>query len=93
MYWVSPVYPNPFNPLTRIDYNIGNTDIEVDLKIFDISGRLIRTLVSEVLLAGQHSSYWDGKDNKGKSSAAGTYFYQIQFGNKYSQSGKLTLIK
>jgi parallel beta-helix repeat protein len=92
-FWVSQVYPNPFNPLARIDYNIGNYDIMVNLRIYNILGRLVRTLVGEVMPAGQHSSYWNGTDDNGKVSAAGTYFYQIHFGNEYSRSGKLTLIK
>ncbi|NIS38102.1 T9SS type A sorting domain-containing protein, partial [Candidatus Saccharibacteria bacterium] len=50
------------------------------LKIFDIQGRLIRTLVNKTLSAGQHEVSWDGRNDNGVKLSSGVYFYRIQAG-------------
>ena len=70
-------YPNPFNPTTRIDYSVVS-DGHVTLNVYDITGRLISTLVDGYVDAGYHSVMWDGIDDSGKMVAAGIYFYSLQ---------------
>lgn len=70
-------YPNPFNPQTRISFFLGKKS-QVQLNIFNLQGKRIRTLVQQGLPAGLHQVTWDGKDAFGKSAATGIYFYQLQ---------------
>jgi hypothetical protein len=68
--------PNPFNPETRIRYALGASG-PARLRIYDSSGRLIRTLVEERQEAGEHSVVWDGKNDEGGALASGVYFYEL----------------
>ncbi len=67
-------YPNPFNPDTRIDYEIPVAS-QVTIKIFNILGQHVRTLVNEFKLAGNHSITWDRTDNLGNEVPSGIYMY------------------
>jgi hypothetical protein len=69
-------YPNPFNPLTtlRFDYPAGG---RVRLEVYDVAGRLIRTLLDADLPAGSHRAVWDGKDERGMGVASGSYFARL----------------
>jgi hypothetical protein len=71
-------YPNPFNPSTTIEFNIPKPG-NVDIRIFDIRGQLVRTLQSSFLAPGTHSFVWDGKSNGGQSVASGAYLCQVVF--------------
>ena len=62
--------PNPFNPSTVIDFSL-NQRGPVSLLIYDVAGKPVRTLVSGVKTAGQHSKEWDGRDNQGKQVPSG----------------------
>lgn len=77
-------YPNPFNPSTRIDYQLPNSSF-VTLKIFDILGREIATLVNEQKNAGNHSSFFTLNSSLVSS---GIYFYQIKAVNNSSGGGQ-----
>ncbi|NIW45010.1 MAG: T9SS type A sorting domain-containing protein, partial [candidate division Zixibacteria bacterium] len=71
------------NPTTSITFELSqNTSVE--LKIFDIQGRLVRTLVNNQLPAGQHRVTWDGRNDNGSQVSSGVYLYRIQAG-KFSQ--------
>jgi photosystem II stability/assembly factor-like uncharacterized protein len=72
-------YPNPFNPAVTIDFTL-REPTRVALRIFDTSGRLIRTLLDEPRAAGPHRLSWDGRDNTGRSVASGVYFYRLRTG-------------
>lgn len=72
---MSQNYPNPFNPVTKIDYNIPN-DGKVQLKVYDITGREVYTLVNEVKPAGYYTVDFDAS-----SLASGVYFYKISSGD------------
>jgi len=74
-------YPNPFNPGTSIKYYLPE-QTDVDLRIYDASGRLIRILVSDKQAKGYHDALWDGKDHRGKSVSSGVYFYSLRAGKK-----------
>lgn len=70
-------YPNPFNPETMIDFYIVKSCC-VSLRIIDVRGRHIRTLVDRFVGAGTNSVLWNGRDGSGKLVSAGLYFYSIQ---------------
>lgn len=84
-------YPNPFNPTTEIRFEIPR-DTEVELTVFNILGRAIRTLTSKRLPAGSHSVTWDGMDNEGTPVSSGIYFYRLKAG-KYLDRKKMVLLK
>lgn len=72
--------PNPFNPKTSISFDLAK-DERATLRVFDVSGRLHRVLVDEVLPAGPHTVSWDGRDDGGHELASGVYFIQMRAGN------------
>ena len=71
-------YPNPFNPSTTIEYNVENSG-QVTLKIYDIMGRSVRTLVNEYKESGRpdYKVVWDGKNDHGQQVSAGLYLYTL----------------
>jgi subtilisin family serine protease len=68
--------PNPFNPATHLKFSIPR-DAAVSLKLYDVSGRLVRSLVNESMGAGHHEVFWNGQDQGGRSVASGTYFARL----------------
>jgi flagellar hook assembly protein FlgD len=88
---LSPAYPNPFNPSTKIPFTIKTSGI-VLIKVFDLQGREIITLFDGIKQAGSHSISWKGKDQSGNLMPSGTYIYQIN-SNGFSKSKKMHLIK
>ena len=75
-------YPNPFNPVTTIQFVV-NRDSQVSLRVFDVQGRAVRTLLNSYLAAGSRVVGWDGKDDGGRSMASGTYFLRLQGGGTF----------
>ena len=84
-------YPNPFNPKTTIAFSLDRSG-PVKLQVFDVKGRLVRTLVDEMRSAGPYRVDWDGKDNSGRPAAAGLYMYRLASGDVVQQK-KMTLLK
>lgn len=84
-------YPNPFNPETIIKYQI-SSDSYVAIKIFNVLGEEIRSLVNANHKAGEYSIKWDGKDNFGTSVSSGIYIYRIESG-QVVLAKKMMLIK
>jgi hypothetical protein len=84
-------YPNPFNPTTQIRYEMPK-DAFITLKIFDLLGREVRTLVSTEQKAGFHLVIWDGKNNQGNDVSGGAYIYRFVAG-EYTKTMKLLLLK
>jgi len=84
-------YPNPSNPETTIHFRLPEKD-RVTLKIFDIRGREVQTLLDREMDSGEQRIIWDGKDSMGNVAASGIYFYQIQFRDKVLTK-KMTLIR
>jgi len=68
--------PNPFNPATNIKFSIPQR-AAVRLNLYDVSGRLVRSILDANLPAGHHESHWNGKDDAGRSVASGTYFARL----------------
>jgi len=84
-------YPNPFNPETVIKYQLTSSS-PVSLKIYNLRGQEVRTLVNEIKAAGEYEINWDGKDNFGKGVASGVYVYRLQAGEQVAVN-KLTLLR
>jgi hypothetical protein len=85
-------YPNPFNPSTKIQFAIPEPE-KVRLEVYDIQGKLIRTLVDyELYNAGKYEVNWDGMDNKGNRVASGVYFAKMQAG-KFAHTKKMVMTK
>jgi hypothetical protein len=84
-------YPNPFNPETEIKFALPKSG-NVTLKIYNINGQEIATLVNENRNAGYYKVKWNGKDKNGKQVASGIYLYKIQAG-KYTSVKKMTFLK
>ncbi len=84
-------YPNPFNPETVIKFTLPQ-DTPVTLKVYNILGRVVNTLVDEMLPAGDHSVIWDGKNESGRDVASGVYFYRIKAGD-FESIEKMTLLR
>jgi glucose/arabinose dehydrogenase len=69
--------PNPFNPRTEIAFAVDADRSQVSLRIFDVAGRLVRTLVDTTLTAGDHLAVWDGTNDAGIQVEAGLYLYRL----------------
>jgi len=73
-------YPNPFNPECRIRFDIPHAE-PVILKIFDVEGSIVRTLVEGWRAAGTYTELWDGKAEDGSELGSGVYFYRLEAGD------------
>ena len=85
-YLLTQNYPNPFNPVTKIIYSLPKQDF-VTLKVYDMLGKVIATLVNEEKSAGIYEVEFDGSN-----LSSGVYFYEIQAGN-FFETKKLMLLK
>ena len=84
-------YPNPFNPVTTLRYDLPEND-HVNITIYDMLGRQVKTLVNQTHDAGYRSVIWDATNDYGKPVSAGIYLYQIQAG-EYISTKKMVLLK
>ncbi|UCF04772.1 MAG: T9SS type A sorting domain-containing protein [bacterium] len=84
-------YPNPFNPNTTISYQLAQHGY-VDLRIYDVAGRLVRVLVSESKDPGLYAVEWNGRDRRGVQVASGIYFYRLESGS-FSQTRRMVLLR
>ena len=88
---LSQNYPNPFNPTTTFEYDLpGNCDVTI--KIYNILGQEVATLVNEQKEAGRYKINWDGQDKYGENVSTGIYFYRIKAGD-FEETRKLLLVK
>jgi len=84
-------YPNPFNATTRISYSIAAPAF-VEIRIYNVAGQEMRTLVLERKDAGCHETIWNGRDNAGRELASGVYFLMLRTGNEML-SKKMILLR
>ena len=84
--------PNPFNPTTEIRYDVPATGGRVTLRVYDVDGRLVRTLVDEVQAEGARSVVWDGKNSRGDGVATGVYFYRLEAPG-FAETRRMVLMK
>ena len=85
-------YPNPFNPITTIEFTTENTKTHTELIIHNIRGQKVKTLINEKLDAGNHSIVWNGTDDNGQVVSSGVYFYEMNTGD-YTSVKKMILMK
>jgi len=83
--------PNPFNPQTVIAYELARPG-RVNLNVYDLRGRLVRTLVDGDMPEGRHEVTWDGRDGAGQGAASGMYFTKLVAGEA-TQVSKMTLVR
>jgi len=91
-YKLSQNYPNPFNPQTSIEYSLNKTQ-HVELILYDLNGKLIRSLVNTQKSAGIHTIQWDGRDEHGRFVGSGIYIYKITTDLGYNQNKKALLLR
>jgi len=86
--------PNPFNPQTEIRFALAPADAgqKVRLRVYDVRGKLVRTLVDGALAAGEHAVVWDGRDAGGRAAASGVYLYRLETGRQ-ALSGRMLMLK
>jgi len=84
-------YPNPFNPITMLRYDLPK-DALVNITIYDMLGREVRTLVNTTQDAGFKSVIWNATNNQGMSVSSGVYIYSIEAG-EFTQTKKMVLLK
>jgi hypothetical protein len=85
-------HPNPFNPSTTLEFSLPR-NAQVDLRVLDVSGRLVSQLLTgEALSAGWHSAPWRGRDDAGKLVPSGVYFYRLQAAGE-TVTGRMLLLK
>ena len=84
-------YPNPFNPVTTLRYDLPENG-NVNITIYDMLGRQVKTLINQNQDAGYRSVIWNATNNYGEPVSAGIYLYQIQAG-EYMQTKKMVLLK
>jgi photosystem II stability/assembly factor-like uncharacterized protein len=84
-------FPNPFNPTTSITFDLPQAS-RVELRIYDLLGHEVVTLVNDNLSAGSHRFEWNGCDKNGRPVAAGVYLYALKSGN-ITKLRKMTLVK
>ncbi|QXD15617.1 T9SS type A sorting domain-containing protein [Rhodocaloribacter litoris] len=85
-------YPNPFNGTTVIRFTLP-LDKRVSVKVYDMTGRLVKTIVNDQLLPkGAHEVNWDGTSDTGIPVASGSYLYTLEYGN-FRQSKTMVLLK
>jgi len=84
-------YPNPFNPITTLRYDLPEQSM-VNIIIYDLLGRHVRTLLNQTQEAGYRSVIWNATNDYGKPVSAGVYLYKIQAG-EFVQTRKMVLLK
>jgi len=85
------IFPNPFNPVTRVSFSLGKKG-HVSMRVYDVSGRLVRVLVDEVREAGSYEIVWDGTNNGGRATTSGIYFCRMD-AEDYQRTLKMVLLR
>jgi hypothetical protein len=88
---MKPAYPNPFNPSTNIEFSLPGVS-DVNIQVFDVTGRMVRELFHSTMQAGEHVVRWNGHSEAGSMAATGVYFVRLatSFG---TLTQKLLLLK
>src|SRR6185436_1306754 len=84
--------PNPFNPETVIPFSLAAPG-RVTVRIYDVRGRLVRTVLDALKPAGVHAARWNGDTESGERSASGVYFYVITYPDGHASSKKMTVLR
>jgi hypothetical protein len=86
MFGLEQNYPNPFNPSTTIQFTLDRPE-NVSLKVYDILGREVATLLNEWMHKGLHAAYWDARE-----CSSGVYYYRLQTENRFVTK-RMVLVK
>jgi len=84
-------FPNPFNPETTIQFDLA-AETTVSLRVYDMTGQVVRTLVSANRSAGTYTELWNGTNEQGVKVGSGVYFYELKAG-AFSSKKKMTLLQ
>jgi hypothetical protein len=84
--------PNPFNPATVVAYDVPVGGAHMSIRIYDVAGRLVRTLVDSRQPAGRYTVSWRGEDSNGQTAASGVYFCRMEAG-AFTETRKMVLLK
>ncbi|MBN1997861.1 T9SS type A sorting domain-containing protein [candidate division KSB1 bacterium] len=84
-------FPNPFNPETRIPFVLKEGG-QVKLKVYNLNGQHVRTLINQPMQPGRHAVEWDGRDELGRPLSSGMYIYRIQV-NDFTKMKKMQLMR
>ena len=84
--------PNPFNPETSIPFSTAAAG-RVTIRVFDVAGRLVRTLVDRAMPPGDYVARWNGESDLGGRAASGVYFYRIVYPNGEMSNRKMTILR
>jgi len=84
-------YPNPFNPTTNVRFDLLARQ-HVKVHIYDVRGRLVRTLLDEVCDPGGHEIEWDGRNRGGRPAASGIYFFRVE-ARGFADTKKMVLVR
>ena len=90
-YYVAPNRPNPFNPETVIEFGLPAAS-PVTLRVYNVSGRLVRRLIDEEMSAGVHVVRWNARDSKGSAMPSGIYFYELR-ARSFAQQRRMVLLR
>jgi len=90
-YKLHNAYPNPFNPVTTLRYDLPDNAL-VNITIYDMMGRIVRTLINDQQTAGYKSTQWNATNDAGSPVSAGIYLYMIQ-ARDFRQTKKMILLK
>jgi beta-glucanase (GH16 family) len=91
-YALHPCYPNPFNPMTTISFDLP-VSAKASLTVYDVAGKTVQRLVAaETVAAGRHEIIWNGRDETGRTAPAGIYFYRLDAGD-FTETRRMTLVK
>jgi len=85
-------YPNPFNAQTKIDFAIAAPG-HVELKVFNVLGQAVKTLINKDLGVDQYSVLWDGTNDQGDEVGSGVFFYRLKVGDSFEKTERMTLLK
>ena len=91
LYNLYQAYPNPFNPITSLRYDLPN-DGFVNITVHDMMGRVVKKLLNSPQTAGFKSVQWNATNDRNEPVSAGLYLYTIQAGN-FRQTKKMVLLK
>ena len=86
------VTPNPFNPSTSVRYQLAR-DAWVTLRVYDIGGRAVRTLLDESRKAGPHTTTWDGMTDTGTAAGTGVYWVRMSTSRGFQATTKIVLLQ
>ncbi|MCP4709891.1 MAG: T9SS type A sorting domain-containing protein, partial [Planctomycetes bacterium] len=85
-------YPNPFRTSTTIRFNLERT-AAVNLAVYDISGKLVKTIIDQILTAGAQAHVWNGRNNNGKEATSGLYLYKLVIDTEFRDMQKMVIIR